>query len=187
MTNFSAMLGALSKLGADATVAEMIGATTGLEVLAAAAGIATAAYTGAVIGSLMVAASDSMACASNAQVSSLAAPSAGRNGVHISATMLAFLRRPPGHRQLPVAEGLCGPPSGRNIQTTGGTRRNWILDRIALLLTAIACALGAWAFYHYTGQWSGPIIMTIVIVENHRLRKLLTANGIESRPRRRNI
>jgi len=60
MTNLSAMLGALSKLGADATVAEMIGTTTGLEVLAAIAGIGAAAYTGAVIGSLMVAASDSM-------------------------------------------------------------------------------------------------------------------------------
>lgn len=66
---------------------------------------------------------------------------------------------------------------------------NWILDRIALVLTAIACAFGAWAFYRYTGQWSEPIIMTAVIVglfaENHRLRKLLAANGIESRPRRR--
>ncbi len=65
---------------------------------------------------------------------------------------------------------------------------NQILDRVALILAAIACALGAWAFYHYTGQWSGPIIMTIVIVslfaENHRLRKLLAANGIEPRPRR---
>lgn len=66
---------------------------------------------------------------------------------------------------------------------------NWILDRIALILGAIACSLGAWAFYHYTGQWSGPIIMTIVILglfaENHRLRKLLAANGIESRTGRR--
>ena len=66
---------------------------------------------------------------------------------------------------------------------------NWILDRIALILTAIACALGAWAFYRYTGQWAGPIIMTVVIVglfvENHRLRKLLAAHGIESRPRGR--
>ena len=66
---------------------------------------------------------------------------------------------------------------------------NSILDRIALVLTAIACAFGAWAFYRYTGEWSGPIMMTIAIVglfaENHRLRKLLAANGIESRPRRR--
>ncbi|CAN7200679.1 hypothetical protein LJR230_000508 [Trinickia sp. LjRoot230] len=68
---------------------------------------------------------------------------------------------------------------------------NRILDRIALILTASACALGAWAFYHYTGQWSGPIIMTVGIVglfvENHRLRKLLAEHGIESRlGRRRN-
>lgn len=66
---------------------------------------------------------------------------------------------------------------------------NRILDRIALVLTAIACALGAWAFYHNTSQWSWPIIMTIVVVglfaENYRLRKLLAEHGIESRPRRR--
>ena len=55
---------------------------------------------------------------------------------------------------------------------------NQILDRVALILAAIACALGAWAFYHYTGQWSGPIIMTIVIVS------LFAENGIEPRPRR---
>jgi hypothetical protein len=66
---------------------------------------------------------------------------------------------------------------------------NWILDRIALLLTAFACVLSAWAFYRYTGEWSGAIIMTAVIVglfaENHRLRKLLAEHGIESRLRRR--
>lgn len=66
---------------------------------------------------------------------------------------------------------------------------NWILDRIALILTAVACALGAWAFYRYAGEWSGAVIMTIVIVglftENHRLRKLLAEHGIEFRPRRR--
>jgi hypothetical protein len=66
---------------------------------------------------------------------------------------------------------------------------NWILDRIALLLAAVACAFGAWAFYRYTGEWSGAIIMTVVIfglfAENHRLRKLLAEHGIESRLRRR--
>jgi hypothetical protein len=60
---------------------------------------------------------------------------------------------------------------------------SWVLDRIALMLTAIACALGAWAFYRYIGQWSGPIILTIVIVglflENHRLRKLLAERGVK--------
>lgn len=95
MTNLSAMLGALSKLGADATVAEMIGATTGLEVLTAIAGIGAAAYTGAVIGSLMVAASDSMVCTNSAQVSSSVTRWAGRNRVHIPATMLAFLQHNP--------------------------------------------------------------------------------------------
>lgn len=89
------MLGALSKLGADATIAEMIGATTGLEILAAVAGIGAAAYTGAVIGSLMVAASDSMVCTNSAQVSSSVTRWAGRNGVHIPAAVLTFLQRNP--------------------------------------------------------------------------------------------
>ncbi|WP_144112026.1 hypothetical protein [Paraburkholderia sp. BCC1886] len=66
---------------------------------------------------------------------------------------------------------------------------NWILDRIALLLAAIACALGAWAFYRYAGEWSGAVILTVVIIglfaENHRLRKQLAEHGIESCPRRR--
>lgn len=48
---------------------------------------------------------------------------------------------------------------------------NWILDRIALVLTSIACALGAWAFYRYTGRWSGPIIMTIVTSRKHQGHK----------------
>lgn len=95
MTNLSAMLGTLSKLGADATVAEMIGATTGLELLAAVAGIGAAAYTGAVIGSLMVAASESMVCTNSTQVSSAASQWAGRSGVRLSPTMLTFLQRNP--------------------------------------------------------------------------------------------
>jgi len=95
MTNLSAMLGALSKLGADATVAEMIGATTGLEALAAIAAIGAAAYTGAVIGSLIVAANDSMVCTSSARVSSAAILWAARNRTQIPATMLAFLQRNP--------------------------------------------------------------------------------------------
>lgn len=95
MTNASAMLGALSKLGADATVAEMIGATTGLEVLAAISGIVAAAYTGAVIGSLIVAANDSMACTSTAQISLTVTRWASANGLQVPATMMAFLQRNP--------------------------------------------------------------------------------------------
>lgn len=95
MTNLSAMLGALSKLGADATIAEMIGATTGLEVLAAIAGIGAAAYTGAVVGSLIVAANDSMICTNNTQVALAATRWAGRSGVRIPAMMMTFLQRNP--------------------------------------------------------------------------------------------
>ncbi|RKP49087.1 hypothetical protein D7S89_09780 [Trinickia fusca] len=89
------MLGALSKLGADATVAEMIGATTGLEVLAAISGIGAAGYTGAVIGSLIVAASDSMVCTKSTQVSTAVTRWAGSSGIRVPATMMAFLQRNP--------------------------------------------------------------------------------------------
>lgn len=95
MTNLSAMLGALSKLGADATVAEMIGATTGLEVLAAISGIVATANTGAVIGSLIVAANDSMACTSTAQIPLTVTRWASANGLQVPATMMAFVQRNP--------------------------------------------------------------------------------------------
>lgn len=95
MTNLSAMLGALSKLGADATVAEMIGATTGLEVLVAISGIGAAAYTGAVIGSLIVAANDSMVCTKSTQVSMAVTRWAGSSGIRVPATMMSFLQRNP--------------------------------------------------------------------------------------------
>jgi uncharacterized membrane protein len=66
---------------------------------------------------------------------------------------------------------------------------NWLLDRILLVVTAVAFAGAAWAFYHYTGQWATPILLTIgfvtLFVENHRLRKLLKDNGINPRPNRR--
>jgi hypothetical protein len=91
----AAMLGALSKLGADATGAEMIGATTGLEALAAISGIMAAGYTSAVIGSVIVAANDSMACTSTALVPLTVTRWASANGLHLHATMMAFLQRNP--------------------------------------------------------------------------------------------
>ncbi|MFM0307960.1 hypothetical protein P0D71_09190 [Paraburkholderia sp. RL17-383-BIF-A] len=95
MTNLSAMLNALAKLGPGATVAEMIGATTGLEILAAIAGITAAAYTGAVIGSLIVAANSSSVCATSAQVAPTVSRWAASNGMRISPVMLTFLQRHP--------------------------------------------------------------------------------------------
>jgi hypothetical protein len=95
MTNLSAMLNALAKLGPGATVAEMVGATTGLEILAAIAGITAAAYTGAVIGSLIVAANASSVCTTSAQVTPSVSRWAASNGIRVSPTMQTFLQRHP--------------------------------------------------------------------------------------------
>ncbi len=56
------MMGILKTLGADATVGELIGATTKLEVVTVGSSILGSIYLGAVIGSLMVATDASLAC-----------------------------------------------------------------------------------------------------------------------------
>ncbi|WP_342705219.1 hypothetical protein OHZ10_29715 [Burkholderia arboris] len=56
------ILGALKTLGPTATVGELIGATTGLELLAAVSALGASFYVGAVIGSLIVAADASLVC-----------------------------------------------------------------------------------------------------------------------------
>ncbi|MDC6126498.1 hypothetical protein PPH41_00510, partial [Burkholderia gladioli] len=56
----STMLGAIKTIGADATVAELVGATTELEALMVAGSILAAGYVGAVIGSLIIAADASL-------------------------------------------------------------------------------------------------------------------------------
>jgi len=58
----STLVGTLATLGKGATMAELIGATVGLEKLMVAASIGAAAYTGAVIGSIAVAAGRSLGC-----------------------------------------------------------------------------------------------------------------------------
>jgi len=58
------LVGVLHKLGKGATMAELIGATIGLEKLAVAAAIGAAAYTGIVIGSIAVASVMSLSCGS---------------------------------------------------------------------------------------------------------------------------
>lgn len=57
-----AIAATLATLGKGATMAELIGATVGLEKLAVAASIGAAAYTGAVIGSIAVASGRSLGC-----------------------------------------------------------------------------------------------------------------------------
>ncbi|VWD45315.1 hypothetical protein BLA50215_05697 [Burkholderia lata] len=58
----AAILGVLKTLGPTATVGELIGATTGLELLAAASALGASFYVGAAIGSLIVAADASLVC-----------------------------------------------------------------------------------------------------------------------------
>jgi len=58
------MVETLRTLGKGATVAELIGATTGLEKLKVAAAFGAAAYTGAAIGSIAVAGGRSLGCGS---------------------------------------------------------------------------------------------------------------------------
>ncbi len=62
LASTSAALGALKALGPGATVAELIGATTGLELLTIAGSMLGVFYLGAVVGSLMVATNAVAAC-----------------------------------------------------------------------------------------------------------------------------
>lgn len=93
--NAAAMLNAFKSVGAGATMAEIIGATTGLEVLSVIGGITAAFYIGAVIGSLVVAANASMVCTDSTSVTWSIHQWARQNGISIPAAMYAFLRRHP--------------------------------------------------------------------------------------------
>ena len=65
---------------------------------------------------------------------------------------------------------------------------NWLLDRLLLIVTAVALGAAAWAFYRFTGEWAAPILLTVtfisLIADNFRLRKLLRDNGIDARSAR---
>ncbi|CAI8693923.1 hypothetical protein BTK96_000562 [Burkholderia pyrrocinia] len=62
VASVAAMMGVLKTLGADATVGELISATTKLEVVTIGSSILGSIYLGAVIGSLMVATDTALAC-----------------------------------------------------------------------------------------------------------------------------
>lgn len=98
--NLATMLNALKAVGARATVAEMIGATTGLERLGIAGALSASFYVGAVIGSLIVAADAAMVCTDASKVPSrLISPKvrawAARRHIDISPQMYVFLDRHP--------------------------------------------------------------------------------------------
>ena len=50
-------------------------------------------------------------------------------------------------------------------------------DQVWLLLSAVACAFGAWAFWHYLGADAVVALMTLALVsavaDNLRLRRKL--------------
>ncbi|ASL47711.1 hypothetical protein bAD24_III09970 [Burkholderia sp. AD24] len=105
-SNIATMLAALKTLGPGATIAELIGATTALELLSIVGALSASFYAGACIGSLIVASNTAMKCSSRATVASTLQTWAGRNGLVIPHSMLVFIQRHP--------EVLIDTPSRRN-------------------------------------------------------------------------
>ncbi|WP_240155338.1 hypothetical protein [Burkholderia sp. Cy-637] len=77
------ILGAIGKLGADATIGEIIGATTKLELLAVISALSASYYAGAIIGSLMVATGASVSCTNTVAAASHARQWAAGRGIFI--------------------------------------------------------------------------------------------------------
>lgn len=76
--HISAMLNTLKTLGKSATIAELVGATTGLETLGVVATLSACYYTGAVIGSIAVASGRYISCGTRlADVFAIAQKSGG--------------------------------------------------------------------------------------------------------------
>jgi hypothetical protein len=93
--NLAAMLNAFKSVGTGATMGEIIGATTGLEVLSVVGGITASFYIGAVIGSLIVAADTAMVCTDASSAIWNIHRWATQNGIAIPASMYTFFRRYP--------------------------------------------------------------------------------------------
>ncbi|HWW70267.1 MAG TPA: hypothetical protein VN089_10030 [Duganella sp.] len=53
-------------------------------------------------------------------------------------------------------------------------------DDLLLILTALVCAAGAWAFWHYLGEQALGALSTIALIalaaDNYRLRRRLRQN-----------
>ncbi|MCA8092816.1 hypothetical protein LGM65_18310 [Burkholderia anthina] len=98
LASVGSMMGALKALGANVTVAELIGATTKLEMVTVGTSILGSIYLGAVIGSLMVATDASLACGigkSNANTSLAVAQWGARYGLAIHPLVMAQILRHP--------------------------------------------------------------------------------------------
>lgn len=63
-----------------------------------------------------------------------------------------------------------------------------VLDKVLLVLAAIACAAVAWALIHFLGRWFFLGLAVVVFVSlyasNTRLRTMLRERGIDPRKRR---
>ncbi|AEA59570.1 hypothetical protein [Burkholderia gladioli] len=64
---------------------------------------------------------------------------------------------------------------------------NWLFDRIALLVTALALLVAARAVFRIGGEWVFPVLTLIALAalfaENMRLRKKLRELGVEPKSR----
>lgn len=67
----------------------------------------------------------------------------------------------------------------------------WMTDKFALVVVAAACAAGAWAVLHFSGEWIFPAITVVAVLcfylDNRRLRALLRQHGIDPRSARREL
>jgi hypothetical protein len=68
-----------------------------------------------------------------------------------------------------------------------GTGMKWVIDRMALLATALVVAVVIWVLSRYGKDWVLPISTAIMILglafEVSRLRKLLKKHGVDPRNR----
>jgi hypothetical protein len=94
----STMMGTLKALGPEATVGEILGATTLVEKVGVVGSILGSAYLGAVIGSLMIATDSTLACGvgkGNANTSLAVAQWGARYGLAIHPLVMAQILRHP--------------------------------------------------------------------------------------------
>ncbi|WDD93603.1 hypothetical protein Bsp3421_003693 [Burkholderia sp. FERM BP-3421] len=89
------ILGTLKALGPNATVAELIGATTGLELLGVVAAGGAAFYAGAVVGSLIVATNASLYCSNKVAAASSVHQWASRRGISLPPSVYQAIQRHP--------------------------------------------------------------------------------------------
>ncbi|WP_244100003.1 hypothetical protein [Burkholderia anthina] len=92
------MMGAIKSLGANATVGELLGATTKLEIATVGTAILGSAYLGAVIGSLMVATDASLSCGpgkGNTNLSMAVAQWGAKYGLAVHPLVMAQILRHP--------------------------------------------------------------------------------------------